>query len=174
MPDGPAEAKWQCLPETGLIFSARPDRHLSGTYSGRLWDTRDTHRSLFAMFRPQLCLCATTKSRRSTVPRVVAVLLLFRHEGKFGVAFDDGGVEGGELVASLILAGVDQQFVGQVGTATQGTDGLSNSIFVFKPRYRTRTFVSSPIIAAISGIFLRHRTGRRPESADQTPVCADV
>jgi hypothetical protein len=50
MPDGPAEAKWQCLPETDRIFSARPDRHLSGTYSGRLWDTRDTQRSLCAMF----------------------------------------------------------------------------------------------------------------------------
>lgn len=66
--------------------------------------------------------------------RVVAVFLLFRHEGKFGVAFDEGGVEGGELVASLMLACADQQFVGQVATATQGTDGLSISIFVFKPK----------------------------------------
>lgn len=168
MPDGPAEAKWQCLPETGLIFSARPDRHLSGTYSGRLWDTRDTHRSLFAMFRPQLCLCATTKSRHSTVQRVVAVLLLFRHEGKFGVAFDDGGVEGGELVASLILAGVDQQFVGQVGTATQGTDGLSNSIFVFKPKVvnlqktceRIGDLAVSPVIEA----------GQHPVSLDKYEI----
>ncbi|MEY3225547.1 MAG: hypothetical protein RLZZ536_166 [Planctomycetota bacterium] len=102
---------------------------------------------------------ATAKSHRSTVQRVVevAVLLLFRHEGKFGVAFDNCGVEGGELVASLILACADQQFVGQVCTATQGTDGLS-----------------SPIIAAICGILLRHRTGRRPESADPTPVCAEA
>ena len=106
--------------------------------TGRIFSAR-THGSLFI------------------VQRVVAVFLLFRHEGKFGVAFDNCGVEGGELVASLILACADQQFVGQVGTATQGTDGLS-----------------SPIIAAISGIFLRHRTGRRPESADPTPVCAEA
>ena len=88
--------------------------------------------------------------------RVVAALLLFRHEGKFGVAFDDGGVEGGELVAFLILACADQQFVGQVGTATQGTDGLSNSIFVFKPkvvnlqktRERVGDLAVSPVIEA--------------------------
>ena len=83
--------------------------------TGRIFSAR-THGSLFI------------------VQRVVAVFLLFRHEGKFGVAFDEGGVEGGELVASLILACADQQFVGQVCTATQGTDSLSNSSFVFKPK----------------------------------------
>jgi hypothetical protein len=39
------------------------------------------------------------------------------------------------------------------GTTTPSTDGLSNAILILKP---------SPIIVAISGIFLRHRTGRRP------------
>ena len=50
VPDGSAEAKWQCLPDTGRVFSARPDGRLSGTYSCRLWDTRDTQLSLCAMF----------------------------------------------------------------------------------------------------------------------------
>ena len=61
-------------------------------------------------------------------------MLLFRHEGEFCVAFDNGGIECGELVASLILACADQKFVGQIGPATQSTDGLSNTIFVFKPK----------------------------------------
>ena len=44
MPDGPAEANWQWLSDTDRIFSARPNVRLFGTYSGRLWDTRDTQR----------------------------------------------------------------------------------------------------------------------------------
>jgi hypothetical protein len=129
-------------------LSARPDGRLSGTYSCRLWDTE--------------------KSRCSTVQLVVAALLLFRHEGKFGVAFDDGGVEGGELVASLMLACADQQFVGQVGTATQGTDGLSNSIFVFKPKVvnlqKTRKRVGD---LAVSPVI---ETGQHPVSLDKYEI----